>query len=257
MTAEPSGVLTAALGVDGGIVCAVGAGGKKSLLYALAREARGRVGVTATVTTFPFPRWLDAQVVIDDEPALRRTLAQPAGPGVTAYACPSGKHARLAGLAPETVTEIHDAGAFDLTLVKADGARMRGIKAPRPGEPVLPPATVRVLPVVSANVIGQPLDGDVAHRPDRLAQLLGVPPETTLTAEHVGRLLASEQGGLQATGDVPVVPVINQVDDAQRLQQARVAANVALALGNRFDRVVLTCLRRDNPWVETVFRQPI
>src|SRR5699024_326943 len=116
--------LTAALGIDGGIVCAVGAGGKKSLLYALAREAAGCVGVTATVTTFPFPRWLDARVVIDDEAALRRILTRTGGPGLTAYACPSGKHARLAGVAPPTMADIHAAGGFDLTLVKADGARM-------------------------------------------------------------------------------------------------------------------------------------
>src|SRR5699024_8394729 len=201
-----------------------------------------------------FPRWLEARVVIDDEAALRRILPRTGGPGLTAYACPSGKHARLAGVAPPTMADIHAAGAFDLTLVKADGARMRGIKAPKPGEPVLPLAA-RVLPVVSANVIGQPLNAGVAHRPERLAELLGAALETVLTAEHVGRLLASEQGGLQATGDVPVVPVINQVDDEQRLQQARAAACEALALSDRFDRVVLTCLRRDNLWMETIYRE--
>ena len=45
--------LARALGVTGGIVCAAGAGGKKSLLYALARAWPGRVGVTATVHMAP------------------------------------------------------------------------------------------------------------------------------------------------------------------------------------------------------------
>lgn len=246
--------LAHALGISGGIVCAVGAGGKKSLLYTLAREAVGRVGVTATVTTFPFPRWLDARVVIDDEAALRWLLASPGGSGVTAYACPSDKQARLSGLSPAAVADIHAAGGFALTLVKADGARMHGIKAPKPSEPVLPAATTLVLPVVSAGVIGQPLTADVAHRPERLADVVGATLGAPITAEHVGRLLASEHGALQATAGLPVVPVINQVDDAERLQQARAVADVALALSNRFDRVVLTCLRRDNPWVETVCR---
>lgn len=251
---SPAASLSAALGIDGGMVCAVGAGGKKSLLYALANEASGRVGVTATVTTFPFPRWFQAQVVIDDESALQCRLTQPGGAGVVAYACPPVKHARRGGLAPATVADIHARGGFDLTLIKADGARMRGIKAPKDGEPVLPQGTARVLALVSAGVIGQPLNAEVAHRPELLADVVGAAFEQPLTAEHVGRLLASERGALHGAGAVPVVPVINQVDDDARLQQARAAAKMALAHSDRLDRVVLTCLQRDNPWFEIVCR---
>lgn len=248
--------LAQALGVAGGIVCAVGAGGKKSLLYALAAEARGRVGLTATVHTAPFPRRLGAREFIGEQAALVEQLTGDAsvlaGDGLTAYASPSDKPKRLAGLAPDTIANIHAQGGFGLTLVKADGARMRGIKAPKPGEPVLVPGTARVLTVVSAGVIGRVLDERVAHRPERLAEVLGVAPGARLTAEHIGRLLACERGGLQGTVGLPVVPVINQVDDDARLQQARVAAHAALAGSQRFDRVALTCLRRGQRWVEVV-----
>ena len=40
--------LLEALDIDGGIVAAIGAGGKKSLLYAIAAASRGRVAWTAT-----------------------------------------------------------------------------------------------------------------------------------------------------------------------------------------------------------------
>lgn len=256
MTTGAQGSLSAALGLDGGIVCAVGAGGKKSLLYALAREAAGRVGVTSTVMMLTFPPALRAQIVLGDDAALRQALARPGESGLLAYACPCDKRGRLAGVAPATVADIHVRGQFGLTLVKADGARMRGIKAPRPGEPLLPETTAWVLPVVSAAVIGKPLDAGTAHRPERLADAVGAEPSAPLTAEHIGRLLASERGSLQATAGLRVVPVINQVDNDDRLWQARNAAHIALARSDRFDRVVLTCLRRDNPLVEIVFRDP-
>src|SRR5699024_465921 len=226
---SPAASLSAALGIDGGMVCTVGAGGKKSLLYALAKEATGRIGVTATVTTFPFPRWLQAQIVVADEATLQRQLTQPGGPGVVAYACPPVKHARRGGLATTTVADIHTRGGFDLTLIKADGARMRGIKAPRIGEPVLPQGTARVLALVSANVIGQSLSADVAHRPQLLAEVLGADFGKLLTAEHVGRLLAAERGALQATGSVPIVPVLNQGDTDGSQQQGPTAGGVVLA----------------------------
>ncbi len=246
--------LATALGISGGIVCAVGAGGKKSLLYALAREATGRVGLTATVMTLGFPRRLAARVFIDDEPALQRALARPGQAGLFAYARPSDKRGRLSGLAPGAVAAIHAGGGFDLTLVKADGARMRGIKAPKPGEPVLPASTTSVLPVVSAAVIGQPLDERVAHRPERLGELVGAAQGEALTAEHIARLLIARDGALQATEGRQVVPVINQVDDAERRALAGTAARTALERSDRFDRVALTCLRRDDPLVELVCR---
>lgn len=246
--------LSDALGIDGGIVCAVGAGGKKSLLYALAAEASGRVGVTTTVMVLRFPRKLGAQMVIDDDAVLRHTLAQSAGDALLAYAQPSDKHGRLAGVTPEAVDAIHAEGGFDLTLVKADGARMRGIKAPKSGEPVLPASAHFILPIVSAGVIGQPLNEDVAHRPEHVAAVVGMAEQDRLTPAHLGRLLASEQGALKGTEGKQVVPVINQVDDNRRLDQAREAAEEALARTDCVDRVVLTCLRRDNPVVDVVER---
>lgn len=110
MTNNGPQTLSAALGIDGGIVCAVGAGGKKSLLYALAREAAGRIGLTAAVMTLRFPGRLGARIVVDDEAALRQTLARPGGAGLFAYARPSDKRGRLAGVAPDTVAAIHAEG---------------------------------------------------------------------------------------------------------------------------------------------------
>ena len=47
--------------------------------------------------------------------------------GVLVYAEPSSKPGRIGGVPPAVVAALHAAGAFDVTLVKADGARMRWI----------------------------------------------------------------------------------------------------------------------------------
>ena len=57
-----------------GIVCAVGAGGKKSVLYQLAREHPGRFALTATVHTTEFPDELGLQCIIDADAGLRQRL---------------------------------------------------------------------------------------------------------------------------------------------------------------------------------------
>ncbi len=245
--------LVDALGVHEGIVCAVGAGGKKSVLYQLAREHPGRVALTATVHTTEFPDDPGIEQVIDEDPNLQALVLAADPSRSVAYACPSSKPGRHAGAAPATIRAIHDAGVFAATFVKADGARMRWIKAPETDEPVLVPGADTLIAVVSARAIGEPLSERVAHRVDRVAEVTGISPGELLTPEAVGRLLASEHGALQHAGGARVAPVINMVDNKNKEELARAAARAAIAMTSRFDRVVLCCLRRpERPVVAVV-----
>ena len=241
-----------ALGAREGVVCAVGAGGKKSILYQLAREHPGRVALTATVHTTEFPADLAVQQIVDDDARLQDRVRAADPSRSVAYACPSDKPGRHAGVSPETIRAIHDGGGFAATYVKADGARMRWIKAPSPDEPIFVPGADLVIPVVSARAIGEPVSERVAHRVERVAAATGVAPGETLTPETVGRLLASEQGSLQFTAGARVAPVINMVDNEQQEEIARAAASAAIAMTSRFDRVVLCCLRRSEGSVVAV-----
>ena len=242
-----------ALGAREGIVCAVGAGGKKSVLYQLLREHPGHAALTATVHTTEFPADLGVEQIIDDDENLRERLRLADQSRPVAYACPSSKPGRYAGATPATIRAIHDAGGFTPPFVKADGARMRWIKAPSADEPVLVPGADIVIPVVSARAIGEPLGERVAHRVDRVAAVTGVAPGQPLTPAAVARLLASEHGALQGAGSARVAPVINMVDNDEREEKARAAANAAIAMTSRFDRVVLCCLRRaERPVVAVV-----
>ena len=238
-----------------GIVCAVGAGGKKSVLYQLAREHRGRFALTATVHTTVFPGELGLQSIVDDDAALPQRLRAVDRGRSVAFACPSSKPGRHAGATPDTIRAIHDEGGFDATFVKADGARMRWIKAPAPDEPIVVPGADLVIPVVSARALGEPHGERVAHRVDRVAAVTGVAPGEILTPEAVGRLLASERGALHRAAGSRVAPVINMVDNDDKEELARAAAAAAIAMTSRFDSVVLCCLRRpERPVVAVVTR---
>ena len=239
-----------------GIVCAVGAGGKKSLLQHLATTHSGRVAITATAFTTYSQEHLGFAVVIDEESRLAARVMS-LGPGVSvAYACPGDKPGRRAGVSAAVIEQIHRQGRFDATYVKADGARMRLVKAPRDDEPALPGGATIVVPILSARAIGELLTTRIAHRVEHIERVAGLRENETFTAEHLGRLLASPDGMMKDTGGMRVAPVINMVDDAAREALARRAAEVALDLTDRFDRVVLACLARsEDPVVAVVARQ--
>jgi probable selenium-dependent hydroxylase accessory protein YqeC len=221
-----------------GIICVVGAGGKKSTLYRLAAGHTGRVAITATVHIPRFPPGVaDEIVVVPDETTL--ISIPPSAGRIIAFVGGLDKPNRYAGLAPARIDALSAAGAFDVWLVKADGARARMVKAPGAGEPSLPATTSTVIPVVSARAIGRALDDATAHRPEQFAAVTGARLGAPITAEHVGRLLAAPDGMLKGVGTAQVVPVINMVDDDAALAAARTAAGIALALTGRYDRVVL------------------
>lgn len=248
-----------ALAARTGIVCTVGAGGKKSTLFRLieAHVAAGtrRVGLTATVMLALPPAHIAPHRLVAEPARLAREIPDLAREHrLIAYAQASHKPGRLGGLAPELVAELHAAGRFDVTLVKADGARMRLIKAPGPDEPIIPPNVATLVPVVSIKAIGRPLDERSAHRPERVAAVVGAEPGETLTPAHLARLLASDQGALHRVGEARVVPVINAVDDQLALAAARDVAGQALAMTDRFERVVLAAMTAPDPLVEIVHR---
>jgi probable selenium-dependent hydroxylase accessory protein YqeC len=252
---ERSTALIEALDAYRGVICAVGAGGKKSVLYQLVREHAGHFALTTTVHMTEFAEDLQVGHIVDDEWMLRGRVLAAAHSGSVAYACPSKKAGRYSGVSPETIRSIHEEGGFDASFVKADGARMRWIKAPEDGEPLLVQGADVVIPVVSARAIGEPLDERVAHRIERVAAVTGVAQGDLLTPEAIGRLLVSDAGSLRGSAGARVAPVINMVDNAQREELARAAATAAIEMTSRFDRVVLCCLRRSsNPVVAVVTR---
>lgn len=248
------GMLLEALKISKGIVCLVGAGGKKTTLYRVAQAYRGRVGITATVYMPAPPRSVDARLVVAPPEVLASALTDAEPARIVAFFCPSDKPGRLKGVPPTRLTSLYQSAGVDLLLVKADGARTRWLKAPGPDEPQLPEEASTVIPVVSAAAIGQPLTTDIAHRIDFVASVGGLRAGDIITPEHVARILADEQGALKGVGQAQVVPLINMVDDAEREALARQAAGWALALSRRFDRVVLASMLREVPIIEVVER---
>lgn len=238
-----------------GIVCAVGAGGKKTVLQHLVAQHPGRVALTATVFTTHFPDDLGCESAIDAAERLAGRVATLDAAAKVAYACPSDKPGRYAGVPPALIERIHRERGFDATYVKADGARMRWIKAPADDEPLLPDACTTIVAVVSARAIGEPLDSRVAHRIDRIAAITGLEEGRTIEPGHVARLIVHPDGLARARGGRRFVPLINMVDDERHAELARQVAAIALDLEPALERVVLACLKdRGNPLVTVVRR---
>ncbi|MFC7020187.1 MULTISPECIES: selenium cofactor biosynthesis protein YqeC [Haloarcula] len=241
--------LTAALQAREGLVCVVGAGGKKSTLYTLA-ERLDRAVVTATVRI----------PIFDDHVATVRVTESPldvvdaAGEDAWPLGLVPGQERpdRYRGYDPATVERIAAGTSVGTTLVKADGARTRECKAPGDREPQLPAAADVVVPVASVQAVGEPLTDAAVHRPERVAALTGLSMGEEIRPEHVGTVLSSPDGGLKGVPDgATAIPLLNKVDDDE---WAAVAREIAAVIHERADvpRVALTSMLADDPLIAVV-----
>lgn len=232
------------------VVSFVGGGGKSSAMMRLAGElaAQGRrVLVTTTTRIFaaqmqPFFTSVSFEVETHALPDLIAALhaAFEQHPQVLLVGRIGGEKAT--GVPPTVIDAL--ASHFDVILVEADGARMLPFKAPADHEPVIPASTTIVVSVVGIDAVGQPLNEDTVHRPERISQLSGTPLESPITAETVAAVLRHPQGGLRGVPDsARVVSLLNKVDSETRLHALRIAARVR----DSVDMVLIGAVQESNP----------
>lgn len=198
-------------------VTAVGAGGKTTLVRALAREAAasGRSVLVATTTKMS----LVPDLITDADAAL--AAAEP-GRVVTAGVPGDVKFTTFTDAELERLR-----AAFDVVVVEGDGSRRRPFKVPAGHEPVIPPWTEVVLVVAGLSAIGRPM-GEACYRVELASGLLGIEDTSATTLDAPTAALLLRAGYLEnpLLGDARRVVVLNQADDA-----VRVAAGRALASG--------------------------
>lgn len=234
---------------DRELVAFVGAGGKKTAMAHLVDVASRRglaVGFTTTVHTPPLP---GVPLVVEDAEDLPARLEE--APSPVAFAAervpdPQRADQKVRGFEPAVLGGLYGSGRFDWLLVKADGARRREFKAPGPDEPVIPRCASRVVPIASVRAIGEPLDAPAVHRPERVAAIAGVDGGDPITPGVLGRVLASEDGGLKRIPDgATVTPVVNKADTPAQREGARAAIREALARSARLERGLVTSFERE------------
>lgn len=218
--------LSGALGLSASRVISIcGAGGKTSLLFALAAEfaARGeRVWLTTTTKLGAdqvSQRWPGRQA--GDADAIAALACSATQPLLT-YRTLDRTLGKAIGYEPGFVDHVAAQRWFGRILIEADGAAHRPLKAPAAHEPVIPSCTDAVVMVAGASGLGEPLDERCVFRPGIFAALSDAAPGQAVSAQALARVIAHRDGlarGAPASATRSLL--INQADDAGRLALAR------------------------------------
>jgi molybdenum cofactor cytidylyltransferase len=231
----------------------VGAGGKTTLMFRLAREYAAPVVLTTST------HLAREQAALADRHFLvtsRGEIAEIFERGISGSVFISGSltpENRLASLPSDLLDYLAElAGAAGLpVLLEADGARRLPIKAPAEHEPAVPAWVNQVVVVTGLSGLGQPLDGSHVHRPERFSALAQLEPGQPVTPEALLRVLLSPQGSLK---NIPAAArkylVLNQAD-TEGLQA--VAGRMAEAALSAYDAGLVAQLQDELIPVKAVY----
>ncbi len=246
------------------IMSLVGAGGKTALMFALARELTTyrKVVITTTTTKIFPPAQSETSFLFlsrDEEEIAAYILKNASSKGhVTIASELLSDSGKLQGISPSLVSKLIELGPVDCVIVEADGASKRPLKAPNPEyEPVIPPRTTLVIPIVGIDAFGCKLSEKSVFRSKIVSKLTGLPLGEIVTGDTIARLILHPSGITRGSpADARIIPFINKVDLALDLSAARNLASQILSANHpQIDRVVLGQAQAQPPVVEVIYRE--
>jgi probable selenium-dependent hydroxylase accessory protein YqeC len=243
---------------DGGVVSLVGAGGKTSLMFRLARElAEGGQTVLTTSTTKIFAPSADQAAQLILAPSATGLMAQARKllqnqPHICAAAARLPGQGKLGGFLPEVIEELSKSGLFRWIIVEADGAARRPLKVPADHEPVIPAATTCLVGVLGLNGVGQPLDEQRVFRLQQFVELTGLERGAIVTETAVTHVLTDKKGIFKgAPEEAERIVFCNQADIPCNLAAGRrIAQNLLKTENTGIKRVVIGQAQCDPPVLE-------
>jgi probable selenium-dependent hydroxylase accessory protein YqeC len=188
-----------------GIISLIGAGGKTTLMFRLARElaASGNKVLTTTTTKIMMPdKNLSPVTLLSASPQHASPLSASPSKASPLNASPlnasiddliqkskaalekyphfsagrlhNSQTGKIEGLTPDTIDELAQTGLFDYIIVEADGSRQKALKATDSHEPVLPESSSMLILLAGLDAVGRPLDAEHIHRPEIFSENTGL-----------------------------------------------------------------------------------
>ncbi len=226
------------------MISLVGAGGKTTLMFALAGELRARnrrVITTTTTKIYPPAPEESPRLLLGGSEVLPILEGELIHYGHITWAAGRSAENKLLGGSLADLAHLWARGWADYLIVEADGSARRPIKAPGQNEPQVPPESTCFISVFGLSALGQPLNSTWAFRPEIINRLTGIHLENPIAVEGLANLATHPLGGLKGwKPGMKALVFLNQMDSQADIHPLRHLAESILRKGDgRIERVIL------------------
>jgi probable selenium-dependent hydroxylase accessory protein YqeC len=200
------------------LISLVGAGGKTSLMFSLAKELQDRRKkvITTTTTKIFYPQTEESpKIILGGASAFKKIEGGLDRFKHITWAAETNVDNKLRGVSMADLSAVWSTGVADYMIVEADGSARKPVKAPGENEPAVPQETTLFISVLGLSALGRPLTGEFAFRPEGISVLTGLAMNSLMTGDALARLLVHPQGGLKGfRPSMRALIFLNQSDKA-------------------------------------------
>jgi molybdenum cofactor cytidylyltransferase len=221
----------------------IGAGGKTTAMFQLARQLTQPVIVTATSHLGIWQKeWADKHIIAKTSAPLEELEHGLNGVLLVTSEIEGDRVKPIDSELLKWLKEFCSYHSIPL-LIEADGSRRKPLKAWAEHEPPIPAFVDMVVQVVGLTGLGKPLNAETVHRHEIFSQLGGQAIGDSVTDEALVRILTHPEGGLK---NIPIqarrTVLLNQADTLE-LQSA--AQGLAKALMPVYSPVIISSLEQE------------
>jgi molybdenum cofactor cytidylyltransferase len=221
----------------------IGAGGKTTAIFQLARQLPSPVIVTATSHLGTWQIGLADSHIITDTPAPLEELEH----GLKGVILVTGEidGDRTKPVNNELVNWLHQFCGYHSIplLIESDGSRVKPLKAWAEHEPPIPAFVEMVVQVVGLTGLGKPLSDENVHRAELFSKGSGLNIGETITPDSLVRVLTHNEGGRKnIPRNARKVILLNQADTPEFQS---VAQGLVQALIPAYHSVVISSLKQE------------
>lgn len=199
------------------LISIVGAGGKTSVMYEIAKECKNKnLKILLTTTTkiyYPTENFIDNIFLLNKESIDITKIKNGTITIIGEYVSTENK---LIGIDKSFIDEISKRNIFDLIIVEADGSKRKTIKAPNYHEPLIPSKTTKVIGIIGIDAIGMLLNNKNVHRVDEFSSVTGTKIGEIIINNSIKKLVISKDGLFKNSPEnTEKILILNKADDKE------------------------------------------
>ncbi len=234
---------------EGELLSFVGAGGKTTTIFKLAKELRALnkkvLVTTSTAIYYPKKRDYD-KIILNDCSFSLNMLAGISYGTITVIGKNISRENKLVGLDRESIDRIYENQIFDYILVEADGSKRRPIKAPANHEPVIPKNTDKIIGVIGMDAINKKINEANVHRTELFCKITKSKMEEEINLRTVIELIKDKEGLFK---DSPMKSkryvLLNKVDTEKRQVKAIELLNLLKKSSVNMDGIIAADIKTE------------
>lgn len=236
-----------------GVISLIGAGGKTSLMFRLAKELTdsGKTVLTTTTTKIFMPKPDQSPDTIIEE-AVDDLIKKSKSCLTHCHHLSAGSRrdeatGKLIGFAPDIINQLWQADIFDWIIVEADGARRKPLKASDSHEPVIPESTTHLILVTGLDAVGKPLDENHVHRATLFSMNTGLSLGDKIDEQSVAACIAIEiKKGNALCHPLFSIVFLNKADTRDQIASGMKIAKL-LQTNKTISRIITGALKDEIP----------